>query len=522
VLSWLKNWLQTFRDWFRRSVPPPSELSQSVPDCPAESDPEPEIAPEPEPAALAALEPAPFPHRPGKWVKPKGVKPAPAPAAEGVLRRPRAPPKPKVEATSMAEDPEQYGQYYFRDAILDQLETYFIYLKRMKRQNKEAYELHRRLGIHILPQSAIRNFDKWRKDNEEAELSAWWKYNRPGFGAIAYGIDDEAIHEEKIWTADLSPEQYAALEKKHHWHDKDKPRPFNGRMMTMTGGKDFKTLDGETIKTGIVWVPKFLYFTKWTKVPSNVQKVVSGDVYSMTVHWDRMSGMSRTKHKQHKDGSAQDYAICVDGETGKVRLLKTFMHQQFTVVPKHGKTFQIPHNHWGFPTEYVSGASGRLDMPPEDYLVRVFMEAALLYENASLGSMVRITASKDRGKLVAAFGVDIKRMAYFFKDRDVTADLLTESGRRKPIFHITRPYTKKTGKAVPMYFSGLKEFTWAGYKISITVPGRDHMHLSDFDVGSLSLTEAELKKSGKKMLNTGQVGDFLNQMVKDGRGAWQK
>ena len=88
-----------------------------------------------------------------------------------------------------------------------------------------------------------------------------------------------------------------------------------------------------------------------------------------------------------------------------------------------------------------------------------------MYESASLGSMIRIEAMKD--KLVATFGVEIKRTAYFFKDRDVT---LTASGRRARIFHIVRPQIrlhKEGGIPVRLHFRGIILFDWAGYKISL-------------------------------------------------------
>jgi hypothetical protein len=44
------------------------------------------------------------------------------------------------------------------------------------------------------------------------------------------------------------------------------------------------------------------------------------------------------------------------------------------------------------------------------------------------GRMVRITATK--GKLAATFGVDIKRMSYFFKDRDVVLPMFARTAPR--------------------------------------------------------------------------------------------
>jgi hypothetical protein len=92
--------------------------------------------------------------------------------------------------------------------------------------------------------------------------------------------------------------------------------------------------------------------------------------------------------------------------------------------------------------------------------------------------MVRIAASK--GNMTAVFTVSIKRMAYFFQDRDV---VINERGHSKPVFHIVRAHVRKDGSTVPFHFRGLREFEWAGYKIKITVPFRDHQSLATWDKG---------------------------------------
>ena len=125
--------------------------------------------------------------------------------------------------------------------------------------------------------------------------------------------------------------------------------------------------------------------------------------------------------------------------------------------------------------------------------------------------MIRITATK--GKLTAAFGVDIKRTSYFFRDRRSRAQF---RGSTTHIFHIVRPHVRKNGKAVPMHFRGLREFEWAGHKIKISVPGRDHFHLTEWDVGSIPESMVKDKKS---VLFTGQVADRLNRRMNEGLGA---
>lgn len=70
------------------------------------------------------------------------------------------------------------GQYYFRNQILDQLDIYFRYLRRLKAHDPHAYELHRRLGIHIVPGRTVQTFDDWRYEGTLDELDAWWSHHQ--------------------------------------------------------------------------------------------------------------------------------------------------------------------------------------------------------------------------------------------------------------------------------------------------------------------------------------------------------
>ena len=509
--------------WMRRRLAAPPPLVEEVPQEPLPQEPVKSdnalaniyaagLVPAPD-AAPQYLSP-----RRAKWAKPKGEKPAPRPRATteeaqapkpAPSDKPKRSPRPAVLADA---DPEQWGQYYFRDAILDQLQNYFIYLKRMRHNDRQAYDFHRKLGIHILPQSAVQAFDNWRNDNQREELSAWWKTHRPDFGAVSYGLDQASVAEERMHMVDMSPEEWLAYEKKYGKRDDSKGLPGKGsRMATLTGSKPYE-LNGKTIKSGVVWVPKFLYFLKWSKPPMRIQKLSGdGDIYTLTIYWDRLTGMSRRFHKTHKGGVPQEYAVFVDRQTGAVRILKMLLQERLTIQSSRarGGSFEIPYKRWGYPNEELNWASGRLHMSAEDYLRRCFMEAALMYESASLGSMIRVEATKKN--LTATFGVEIKRTPYFFKDRDV---VLNAKGSTARIFHIVRPHVRKDGNAVPMHFRGLRQFNWADYKISITVPGRDHFHLTDLETKGIN----DQPHGG---IPYEKLADDLLIAMKEGRGAWK-
>ena len=530
MLLWLTRTWQAIVRWFRpddtavASTPAVSSVPSAVtPIASTAVDPPlPQALPVADlPAPIIPSPPEPsFIEPRAKWIKPKGselLRPRERP--EKIATIPAAPRKPKAPRPALRRDesPEQWGQYYFRDAILDQLDKYFVYLKRMRHLDKDAYDLHRQLGIQIMPRSAVQAFDDWRSEGGMDELSKWWKDNRPGFGAISYGIDRDSLEEESFLVCDLPPESFPKRERELKRYK---------RVVTVTGGNSFKDeKTGEVCKPGIIWVPKFLYFHKYRRPPPTVQRASDGDVYSMTVYWDRVDGYSRAFEKRHKGGVPQDYAVCVERATGKVRVLNMLInervHIRHTRGPDRGQMFSIPNRHWGVPSEHLSWACGRYDSSPEDYLRRCFIEAALMYESAAMGSMIRVEAS--RGSLCATFGVDVKRMSYFFKDRDVTVATLTERGTRRPIFHIVRPHmrqTKKGASAVRMHFAGLKEFEWAGYKIRITVPVLDHLALPEFGLGSDHANPGE--KMPKGMATMEKYGEVLRDKLVQGAGAWKQ
>jgi hypothetical protein len=262
-----------------------------------------------------------------------------------------------------------------------------------------------------------------------------------------------------------------------------------------------------------MWVPKFLYFVKYKKPPPEVQQISDGgDIYKLTVYFDRTDGQSRSFHKRNKGGFPQDYAVCIERNGTHVRILRRLISERITIVGRDG-TFTIPNKHWGIGN--MQFAHGREDFSPEEYLSRIFVEAALMYESSALGSMIRIEATK--GRLAATFGVDVKRTSYFFKDRDVT---LNKSGRRARIFHIVRPHIRKTRAgeiAVKLHFRGLRVFEWAGYKISITVPGLDHFILPELDVGIYD--KASVRKDDKRRwMTSGALATRLADGMKLGLG----
>lgn len=489
-------------------IPPPSE--------PEDAPPAPPVEPPPLPPIYV------LPKRKEKWVTPKPDKAAPSPVRT-VLHKPEPkpwqPPKPKRERIKLTEDPEQWGQYYFRDVILDQLDRYFLYLRRMKYGDRSAYGLLRQVGIQLVPWSATRGFDKWREDSADVELSPWWREHRPGFGAIAYGFDEISLEEDRTVVIEPPDETLVPKEPPERLRFSDGDvRALRPVFLTKSKEKYDKKY-GDTMA---VWSPRFLYFQKYDTPPTSFERLSGGDTYGMVVYWDRCDKHvnKRWRAKNH-GGSPQEYGVFVEHGTGRVRVLRQKIRERIEIKwakgPYGGKCTEptVFHNtHWDVPDRFLWWAhrDNPASIEPEDYLRRMFIEAASLYESAVLGSMVRIAVTK--GDLTATFGVEIKRMSHFFKDRDVK---LTVRGRTRPVFHIVRPYTRKNGTQVRMHFSGLREFEWAGYHVSISVPGLHHLHLPEMSVGlhNIGLNDPVPKGMG----NMEQFGKRLADEIKTG---WSK
>jgi hypothetical protein len=299
----------------------------------------------------------------------------------------------------------------------------------MQKFDRDAWELYKRVGGMLLPY--ITTPDIWgsQKDPEpkqiEYPLSPWFLATRPAFGCIAYGTNPEIERIEKEEKAGKRGE----LE---------------------------------------VWIPKFQYFWKYDKkhMPWEIQKVAgAGDIYKLTVWWDK-PGSNVTK----KWGKPTEFGLFV-AEDGHIQVLKHLETKIITAKSKkpqvHSDT-RIPQRVWVIPGDLKYWAETH-GTTAQVYLANIFTGMAQRWEGSSL-AMVRVSVSKDNR--YACFGIDPHRLPYFFKDRDY---VLTPSGHRKPIGHLVRPFTDKRGVEHGFKWRGLREFTWAGYKVTLTVPGLHHV-----------------------------------------------
>jgi len=254
-----------------------------------------------------------------------------------------------------AAEQDEYGEFYFRHTILDQLGRYFVILKRMKRGDKNAYDLYSQIGAYILPERKVEGY-------ECDVLEPRWLELRPSFGMVLHGSRSQQV---KI--------------------DKEKK----------------------------LYVPFAVYFNKYLsdRAPTTVQPVNSGDVYCCTVYWD-------TFHGSMKGGAPTEFALNVS-PSGEVHILKVLENKNITIRGKKGRgrgsTFTIPRRRWGVP-EFFEGWAKEHGKDVQPFLASLFIETANA-QIAAANSMIKVKAYK--GRLAAIFSVNVLRTPYFFKDRDL-------------------------------------------------------------------------------------------------------
>src|SRR5262245_29561579 len=96
-------------------------------------------------------------------------------------------PAPEPEPAPAAPQPDDpwakdaLGEFYFREAILDQLDHYMLLLERMRRADPQAYSLYRQTGAHVVPKKTLIPLD------HAQPLEPWFRQTLPAFGAVFTG-----------------------------------------------------------------------------------------------------------------------------------------------------------------------------------------------------------------------------------------------------------------------------------------------------------------------------------------------
>jgi hypothetical protein len=347
--------------------------------------------------------------------------------------------------------PDEYGAFYFKKEILDRLDQNSFFLKRIRLHDPQAYGLFSRIGVHLLPDNQLYELD----------LNSWWTSGeRPSFGAVQLCAED--------------------------------------------GSEDVN----DTI--GI----KLAYFIKKDRPPHYVEMKSGGTVYEVVCFYD-------TKKKPVlKHGVPVVFHVHLSDQ-GDFRLLRWRVDRDaYAPSKKHG------HLNVRIPQKNIRTVPHELKVLLQDQKERNVKDkpstadelAQTLFSflaNTFISANTMIRVSAEKGDIVTTFGIHPRRAAYFFKDRDLKGE-----NQRKKIFHTVRPHErtyKKSGKKRPvrLHFRGLRKFTWNGYDITITVPGKDHTGLEYFHGASHEIEKGE--RFPKGMVRMEKMAKMIDEDIRGER-----
>lgn len=384
--------------------------------------------------------------------RPKLVDLAPAPeeAAPAEAKKPRS----RFKDTAHIADVEESGRWYFKRDILDRLDQYFHYLKRLRRHDPEAYDLYCQVGGYI------NNTHGGVKVcmNPGSRLDSSWKVegHLPGFACVTFPECDDDV-------------------------------------------------ERDTIR------PKLMYFQKVDR--SYYCEPSVDTVYKVTAFMAERADPRLNHPITFHVAVDKDNRPRVLRE---MRLLKQMLPPSRVAGTKYGWK-QVTHVSWGLNSglAQLAGEVKRREPNHEHWTTQhqgifIFSLIANTHATASADIHIRVT----RGNLVGLFCVDLLRTPYFFNDRETG---LARDGKRKRIFHIVRTFKRnhKDGshRYVKSHFRGERTFLWNQHKVQISMPGKHHAILNMFSGG---FTDEELMNERKGTMTPKQLGEGLARHMTEG------
>jgi hypothetical protein len=320
---------------------------------------------------------------------------------------------------SRHKDVEETGQWYFKRDILDRIDQYFVYIQRMKKADREAYDMYSKVGATILsPKGMVA-------EGIPAEFKSGI---RPTFGASAFlGTGDSKEENEKYTFMKF------AYFKKLTANTADIEPFFGGPIYQLTVFLSDSVEDKGNLGFSL-WSYVGVYPDGRIKVLRYVEAT-----HQKIIHKDRQGGTS-TIHRM-----GWTYGLNLDRElttsTNKER-------ERWNSLSIQGRAEVI----FGITLSGYIWSSGAL----------------------------RVSVAKKNIK--AVFCIDLLRTPYFFDEREPVYADKGHKKRIFHIVR-THKRTYKDGKEtyVHSHFRGLRRFNWHGYEILITMPGTHHTPIIDFD-----------------------------------------
>ncbi len=351
-----------------------------------------------------------------------------------------------------AEDVEEAGRWYFKRDILNRLDEYFKIIVKMKKHDRDSYELYSRIGAVI----TSKNVGVW--------VSAINKIDgRVGFGAI---------------FSTRCPET-----------DDDMFQPCFIYFQKVT-------LPPATVQptAGVVYEVVAIY------LDPKPNRKMGGDLTHPAPAYVSIQ----------PDGSCK----VLKQLQYPVQRIRSKIPAKRRAIQNMGRTILLSKAQWKYPSwikdigEKAEKELGR-KISIDEKMTHLFGWGYNIYCEASKD--VRIRCEKDG--VVGAFMVDLLRMPYFFADRETTVAV---DGKKKRIFHIVRTHKRsfKTGAHtyVKSHFRGQRRFEWNGYGITISMPGKHHTDLLDATFGSHD--RDQINEPRRRFLDGRQLGKSLDNHMR--------
>lgn len=358
---------------------------------------------------------------------------------------PSPPPIEPAPKRSRVRTPRARVSMRLKAAILDQLDDNTKIVGRMKAFFPSEYGLYSQIGAVIVPHDDP--FIPERAELAADPVSPWFLQLRPAFGAVVTGNPRD---ETKARNTAMYPRLTHFLKIEH-------PKERRRHMFR----------DGGHI---------------------NVQPIAStSDFYVFTLYFDERDWARLFPRKTREDWKMCKFyerafalelplEITKDGDVRPLRITR----DKYVPAGRHSSYGDVRRTvqKWDYPFSKEWIAAAKSNLTPQQYVLAEIGFTLWSYEAAN-ASMIQVRASKSG--VCTLVNINVEQTPGFFEDRD---DVIVD-GVKKRIFHVVRAHERIGSKGVRLHFRGLREFLWNGYAIEISVPGRDHLDLREFNATAI-------------------------------------
>jgi hypothetical protein len=234
----------------------------------------------------------------------------------------------------------------------------------------------------------------------------------------------------------------------------------------------------------------FISFTKLDRLPPGVEQT-NGISFELAIYYD--TGDAKYGHCLVCHASV--------AEDGNIRVLREVYEQKQTIRHHDNTNTRLTHQRVGVPPMVAIIAEEKGETVNE--WVGNALRAAV---NSYLLCAGGIKISAQKMGIRSTFNVDMTRSAYFFADRE---PVFADEGHKKRIFHYVRSFVRVNGAKVRSHFRGLRDFTWNGYRVRVSVPGYNEGDMALFNVSAKQFNDDE--EEGAGMIDVAKVVQYVEE-----------